>query len=135
MWDALRACLSELKHGGTKSTETHGGVGDTVDRQTELVECGAGRKRPSAHLALRASSCPPWLRASTRSGQDRDPSAMVGIGILAAYVLASAAGPLVFRYDPVHQNLADAFLPSSLAHPLGTDDLGRDELVRLLYGT
>jgi ABC-type dipeptide/oligopeptide/nickel transport system permease subunit len=62
------------------------------------------------------------------------PSAMVGIGILAAYVLASLLGPLVFRYDPIHQNLADAFLPNSPAHPLGTDDLGRDELVRLLFG-
>src|SRR5262249_30200241 len=70
-----------------------------------------------------------WLRLRTH------PSAMVGVGILAAYVVASVLGPLVFRYDPVHQNLADAFLPSSPAHPLGTDDLGRDELVRLLYGT
>jgi peptide/nickel transport system permease protein len=63
----------------------------------------------------------------------RHPSALVGIGILAAYVLASFLGPLVFRYDPIHQKLADAFLPSSAGHPLGTDDLGRDELVRLLF--
>ncbi len=62
------------------------------------------------------------------------PSAMVGITILALYVLATFVGPLLFRYDPVHQNLADAYLPVSPAHPLGTDDLGRDELVRLLYG-
>jgi len=59
---------------------------------------------------------------------------MVGIAILALYVLATFVGPLLFRYDPVHQNLADAYLPVSPAHPLGTDDLGRDELVRLLYG-
>jgi ABC-type dipeptide/oligopeptide/nickel transport system permease subunit len=69
-----------------------------------------------------------WTRLRTH------PSALVGIGILTVYVLASILGPLVFRYDPVHQNLSDAFLPSSAAHPLGTDDLGRDELVRLLYG-
>src|SRR5215472_1735592 len=70
-----------------------------------------------------------WTRLRTH------PSAFVGLAILAAYVLASALVPLVFRYDPIHQNLADAFLPSSLGHPLGTDDLGRDELTRLLYGT
>jgi peptide/nickel transport system permease protein len=69
-----------------------------------------------------------WVRLRTH------PSALVGLSILALYVLASAFGPLIFRYDPIHQNLSDAFLPSSLAHPLGTDDLGRDELVRLLYG-
>jgi ABC-type dipeptide/oligopeptide/nickel transport system permease subunit len=43
-------------------------------------------------------------------------------------------GPLVLRYDPIHQNLGEAFMPPSPAHPLGTDDFGRDELVRLLYG-
>ena len=69
-----------------------------------------------------------WLRLRSH------PSALVGTAILAVYVLASIVGPLVFRYDPVHQNLSDAFLPSSAAHPLGTDEYGRDELVRLLYG-
>jgi peptide/nickel transport system permease protein len=70
-----------------------------------------------------------WVRLRTH------PSALVGMVILALYVLLSAVGPLLLRYDPVHQNLADAFLPSSLTHPLGTDDLGRDELIRILYGT
>jgi ABC-type dipeptide/oligopeptide/nickel transport system permease subunit len=63
------------------------------------------------------------------------PSALVGMAILALYVLATFLGPLLLRYDPVHQTLADAFLPVSRGHPLGTDDLGRDELIRLLYGT
>src|SRR5215472_18416560 len=70
-----------------------------------------------------------WVRLRTH------PSALVGLGILAVYVLASALLPLILRHDPIHQNLADAFLPSSPGHPLGTDDLGRDELSRLLYGT
>src|SRR5215469_17774336 len=69
-----------------------------------------------------------WARLRTH------PSALVGLVILAVYVLGSAVGPLIFHYDPTHQNLSDAFLPASLAHPLGTDDLGRDELVRLFYG-
>ena len=69
-----------------------------------------------------------WARLRTH------PSALVGLAIFAAYVLAAVLGPLLFRYDPIHQNLSDAFLPSSAAHPLGTDEYGRDELVRLLYG-
>src|SRR5258708_39018813 len=70
-----------------------------------------------------------WARLRTH------PSAIVGRVILAAYVLVTVLGPLLLRSDPFPQNLSDAFLPSSLAHPLGTDDLGRAELVRLIYGT
>ncbi len=58
----------------------------------------------------------------------------VGIVILAVLILASILGPLVFRANPTAQNLSQAFLRRSAAHPLGTDDLGRDELVRLFYG-
>jgi len=69
-----------------------------------------------------------WVRLRTH------PSAMVGISILTLYVVASLLGPLVFRWDPIHQTLSDAFLAASSGHPLGTDDLGRDELVRLIFG-
>jgi peptide/nickel transport system permease protein len=69
-----------------------------------------------------------WLRLRTH------PSALVGIGIFAAYVLATIVGPVVFQHDPFQQSLSDAFLPASLTHPLGTDELGRDELSRLIYG-
>ena len=69
-----------------------------------------------------------WARLRTH------PSAMVGISILAFYVVATLAGPLVFRWDPIHQNLSDAFLPTSAGHLLGTDEYGRDELARLLFG-
>lgn len=61
-------------------------------------------------------------------------SARVGLGILLFFVVATLLGPLVFRSDPTAQDLGQAFLKPSLAHPLGTDDLGRDELVRLFYG-
>src|ERR1041385_3843156 len=70
-----------------------------------------------------------WVRLRSH------PSALVGFAILAVYVLATVFGPMVFRYDPIQNHLSDAFLPSSLAHPLGTDEYGRDELARLLFGT
>jgi len=69
-----------------------------------------------------------WARLRTH------PSAMVGISVLALYVIASLLGPLVFRWSPIHQTLSDSFLSASAGHPLGTDDLGRDELVRLMFG-
>lgn len=37
-------------------------------------------------------------------------------------------------YDPFQFNLAEARKPPSLAHPLGTDELGRDMLSRIMYG-
>jgi ABC-type dipeptide/oligopeptide/nickel transport system permease subunit len=40
----------------------------------------------------------------------------------------------VARYDPYAVNLNQQFLPSSAAHWLGTDQFGRDEWTRLLYG-
>src|SRR6266496_3858107 len=77
MRDALRACLSELKHGGTKSTETHGEVGDTVgpaDR-TRRVWC-----RPEATIGAPGSSCvfvssvaPCFNLLRTRSGSQLIP--------------------------------------------------------------
>jgi ABC-type dipeptide/oligopeptide/nickel transport system permease subunit len=98
---------------------THASVtADAPAEQQRLLELTSA-ERPQSRV---------WVRLRTH------PSALVGIAILGLYVVASFVGPLIFRYDPVHQNLADAFLPSSGAHPLGTDDLGRDELVRLLYG-
>ncbi|HKA08926.1 MAG TPA: ABC transporter permease [Candidatus Dormibacteraeota bacterium] len=69
-----------------------------------------------------------WVRLRTH------PSAMVGVSILALYVVATLLGPLVLRWDPIHQTLSDAFLAASSGHPLGTDDFGRDELVRLMFG-
>ena len=68
----------------------------------------------------------------------RHRSARLGLGIIAFFVLATLVGPLLLRGNPSNdlnfQDLANAFLRPSPAHPLGTDQLGRDELVRLIYG-
>ena len=53
--------------------------------------------------------------------------------LIALHVLVFG-GPLVWTVPPEKTSALDALLPPSPGHPLGTDDLGRDELSRLLHG-
>ncbi len=64
----------------------------------------------------------------------RSRAAAAGACFLVALVGAAALAPLVARWDPLKQNLTDALAAPSGHHPLGTDDLGRDVLSRLLHG-
>ena len=50
--------------------------------------------------------------------------------IVAACILA----PVIDHYGPITPDPANAFAPASAQHWLGTDELGRDMLARLLYG-
>lgn len=56
------------------------------------------------------------------------------VGMLALVGLAAAAAPLLAPYAPDAIDLAARRTPPSMAHWMGTDDLGRDLLSRLLYG-
>jgi len=63
--------------------------------------------------------------------------AVVSGCILIAMALCVLAAPVVeaiFGVNAEAVDLFNRFQPSSLAHPLGTDELGRDTFVRLLYG-
>ncbi|KPI08162.1 ABC-type transporter, integral membrane subunit [Actinobacteria bacterium OK074] len=53
---------------------------------------------------------------------------------LALLVLIAVLGPLVVSADPLRQTPAALLSPGAPGHPLGTDDLGRDELARLVHG-
>jgi len=60
-------------------------------------------------------------------------SRRVGVIGIAVIVLAAVFAPLLTPYDPIALNAGGLQAPSTL-HPLGTDQLGRDSLARLLYG-
>jgi ABC-type dipeptide/oligopeptide/nickel transport system permease subunit len=64
----------------------------------------------------------------------RNRPAMAGLIILVALVLMAVAAPLLTAYDPVAQDLEQALERPSVAHPFGTDHLGRDIMSRILYG-
>lgn len=57
-----------------------------------------------------------------------------GLALLLLVALVLGIGPLLWRVDPAAQDLQSAFADASAAHPLGTDQLGRDLLARMLVG-
>lgn len=58
---------------------------------------------------------------------------VVGGVIVATYVVLAIIAPWLTPYDPTNQDVLNALQAPSSAHPLGTDEAGRDELARLLH--
>jgi len=65
----------------------------------------------------------------------RSPSVLLGIVITGVFVATAAAAPWIAPYDPVMPAVETVLQPPSWAHPFGTDELGRDVLSRVIYGS
>src|SRR5579864_8598825 len=78
------------------------------------------------------------MPGSTRESATGEPLAMrfplFLLGAIAAAALAAPLVALLLGADPAAVDLLDRFAGPSAAHPLGTDELGRDMLLRLLEG-
>lgn len=61
-------------------------------------------------------------------------AAVVGVVVVAAFVIAALLAPYIAPYDPLKANFLAIRKPPSAAFLLGTDELGRDILSRLLWG-
>ena len=59
----------------------------------------------------------------------------VGIAIVLVTVICALFADVIAPADPIKQDYLALTEPPSLAHPLGTDDLGRDMLSRIIYGS
>lgn len=64
----------------------------------------------------------------------RQPGTVVSMGVLLLVVLIAVAAPLLAPHDPAAHNYDAVLQGPGVEHWLGTDDLGRDTLSRLLYG-
>jgi len=85
-------------------------------------------------------SVAPTAAARLRKRVFGQKSLMVGATLLALIILLAVFAPLIAPYDPYAQDLTARTIPpvwyakGSWLHPLGTDNLGRDYLSRIIYG-
>lgn len=92
--------------------------------------------RNEAESTSQKEGKPGWLRLLMLSK-----TGLAGMVIVATVVLVAIFAPVIAPHDPAAIDLASMFAPpmwldgGSLSHPLGTDNLGRDVLSRILYGS
>jgi len=65
----------------------------------------------------------------------RRKGALLGLAIIVLFVALAIFAPLVTPFDPTAQSWTAVRKAPSLAHWFGTDDLGRDVLTRVIFGT
>ncbi|MFA4931511.1 MAG: ABC transporter permease [Caldisericia bacterium] len=65
----------------------------------------------------------------------RNKLAVVGFWIIIALLVVAVVGPMVSPYSYEDQDLENTFQSPTLRHPFGTDQLGRDQLTRIMYGS
>lgn len=90
------------------------------------------QRRAGSGDGRQASSASPWHDALRRL--QRNKLAMLGLGVLACLVLSGLAAPWISPYPYDRTDLRYGAKPPSGTHLLGTDELGRDLLTRILYG-
>jgi len=74
----------------------------------------------------------PWRRALRRLVRRR--GAMVGLAVVMFFVLVAIFAPYVAPYSPVATDWGAVRKAPSLAHWIGTDEIGRDVLSRVIFG-
>lgn len=85
----------------------------------------ARRKKPAVSTPGRES----WKRFK------RNPTALIGLGVVCILVLVAIFAPLIAPYDFQAQDYSIMMQKPSGAHWFGTDQFGRDIFSRLIYGT
>src|SRR5215468_10439379 len=74
----------------------------------------------------------PTARAMRRF--KRRKAALFALVVIAIFVAAAVLAPLISPYNPDLQTWSAVRQAPSAVHWLGTDDVGRDELARVIYG-
>lgn len=75
----------------------------------------------------------PWRRAWRKFRRRK--AAMFGLAVVLAFVLIALAAPWISPHDPIATSWGAIRKPPSAEHWFGTDEIGRDVLARVLWGT
>src|ERR1700676_2628001 len=75
----------------------------------------------------------PWRRTARRLG--KRPTALVGLAVVLLFIALAFLAPLISPYDPMATNWAMVRKSPSLLHLFGTDEIGRDILARIIWGS
>ena len=105
-----------------------------------MIEPSALRKSavstPSPAVAAAPSThrqaASPWAAARWRFARSR--TGVLGALVLLLVTLAAVFAAQISPYSPTRQDFRIERQPPSLAHPMGTDEFGRDVLTRVIYG-
>jgi len=105
------------------------GTGRISRPRTELLTIGTGNGSPTAAIGQALGGSVRRLFGRHTPWLDKAAFVLVGVLIILAFV-----GPLIAPYDPSVTNSALSLKAPDAAHWLGTDELGRDVLSRILAG-
>ena len=75
-----------------------------------------------------------WLARGWRRARRR-PASVAGALVVLGFVVLALGAPWIARTDPLKTDWSQIRKPPSFTHPFGTDDLGRDGLARVVWGT
>jgi ABC-type dipeptide/oligopeptide/nickel transport system permease subunit len=89
---------------------------------------GHGPVRTTAQHLARSTA------ARVRSAHERHWTLLAGAAVLSVVIAVLVLTPWIAPYDPAHQDLSHQLAGPGIHHWLGTDQLGRDVLSRLMYG-
>jgi len=91
------------------------------------------KKRQKLDQLAVSGSMTPWQEV--RFAISKDKRAMIGLTFIALLFLVALFADVIAPYGMREQNLQNVLQSPSLEHWLGTDDLGRDVLSRIIFGT
>lgn len=99
---------------------------DAIENQEKLLE-------QEENLKAQAKENDTWMDKVRRLIRENKLAAVSAV-IIILFILAAIFAPVVAPYDPAKQDLVNRLQLPSAKHWLGTDELGRDVLSRIIYG-